>query len=300
MMEFLQKFAAVEIQADCRITEMDKNYCEQHQKAYETALSSFQELAFFWEDMKKAQQELLGDSNSPFFHNYLVAHEGSSISRQLIDNHIQTLHVDFIMTLTQYFNFTYSVSVDASEISQVLLPKEPNDHLRRDYLERYKEYTAQMQSLIVRYQDVVDQIILQLDGRSFSEQAFFELFSKCHSAAWTSSTQKPQFEQRKDTICFTGIFCRLKYASSNIWELSNSMKDILRGLAHFETASYGVTPAEFSPLLGSEGTKELVVEFPTCEKVKLIKLFKNNRVDLKFHSPQFAEQFISKYLGAVS
>jgi len=76
MMEFLQKFAAVEIQADCRITEMDKNYCEQHQKAYETALSSFQELAFFWDDMKKAQQELLGDSNSPFFHNYLVAHEG--------------------------------------------------------------------------------------------------------------------------------------------------------------------------------------------------------------------------------
>ena len=99
MMELLQKFAAVEIQADCRITEMDKDYCVQHQKAYETALSSFQELAFFWEDMKKAQQELLGDSNSPFFHNYLVAHEGSSISRQLIDNHIQTLHVDFIMTL---------------------------------------------------------------------------------------------------------------------------------------------------------------------------------------------------------
>ena len=66
-MELLQKFAAVEIQADCRITEMDKDYCVQHQKAYEAAISSFQELAFFWEDMNKAQQELLGDSKSPFF-----------------------------------------------------------------------------------------------------------------------------------------------------------------------------------------------------------------------------------------
>ena len=31
-----------------------------------------------------------------------------------------------------------------------------------------------------------------------------------------------------------------------------------------------------------------------------ISIVKNNRVDLKFHSPQFAEQFVNKYLGAVS
>ena len=57
-MELLQKFAAVEIQTDHRITETDKDYCEQHQKAYEAAISSFQELAFFWEDMNKVQREL--------------------------------------------------------------------------------------------------------------------------------------------------------------------------------------------------------------------------------------------------
>ena len=45
-MELLQKFSAVEIQANHRITEMDKDYCERHQKAYEAAISSFQELAF--------------------------------------------------------------------------------------------------------------------------------------------------------------------------------------------------------------------------------------------------------------
>ena len=72
-MELQQEFAAVEIQADHRITEMDRDYCSLHQKAYETAIVSFQELSFFWEDMTKAQQELLGDSNSPFYHNYLVS-----------------------------------------------------------------------------------------------------------------------------------------------------------------------------------------------------------------------------------
>lgn len=38
----------------------------------------------------------------------------------------------------------------------------------------------------------------------------------------------------------------------------------------------------------------------SSEKVKQIKLLKNNRVDLKFRSPEYAEQFVNKYLGVVS
>ena len=171
-MELLQKFAAVEIQADHRITEMDKEYCELHQKAYETAISSFQELAFFWADMNRAQTELLGDSEGPFYYDYLASRNGPSISQCLIDNHIKALHIDFIGNLTRHFNSTYQVSVESWEISQVLVPKEPDDDWRRDYPERYEKYREQIQALTIRYQDVVDQIILQLDGRSFSEQAF--------------------------------------------------------------------------------------------------------------------------------
>ena len=160
--------------------------------------------------MNKAQQELLGDSKSPFFHNYLVSHGGPSISQVSINNHIEALHIDFIMTLTRYFNSTYHVSVSPAEVSKVLLPEKPSGRWQDDYVEVNKECQTQMQSLIVRYQDVVDQIILQLDGRSFSDQAFFELFSKCHSAAWNSNTQKPKFERKKDTLCLNGYFCRFR------------------------------------------------------------------------------------------
>lgn len=124
-MELLQKFAAVEVQTDRRIAETDKNYCERHQKAYEAAISSFQELAFFWEDMNKVQQELLGGKESSFFYNYLASHNGPSISQAAINNHIEALHKDFIMNLTYYFNSAYHVSVESSEISGVLLPKKP-------------------------------------------------------------------------------------------------------------------------------------------------------------------------------
>ena len=59
-MELLQKFAAVEIQANHRITKTDKDYCEQHQKAYEAAITNFQELAFFCADMAAAQDGFHG------------------------------------------------------------------------------------------------------------------------------------------------------------------------------------------------------------------------------------------------
>ena len=298
-MELLQKFAAVEIQADHRITELDKEYCELQQKAYETAISGFKELAFFWEDMNTAQAELLGDSKSPFYHNYLASHDGPSISQQSIERHIEALHINFIMYLTSYFNSTYHVSVESAEISKVLLPEKPEGRWRDDFEEVSKKYREQMQTLTVRYQDVVDQIILRLDGRSFSEQAFYELYSKCHSAAWNAHEQKPKFERKKDTICFTGYFCRFRGWPYDGWEVENEMKNILWGLAHFETDSYRVVPLGFSDLFGYHDIKEPVVEFPSCEKVKQVKLFKNNRVDLKFRSPEYAEQFISKYLGAV-
>lgn len=298
-MELLEKFAAVEVLADNRITETDKEYCEQHQKAYETAISSFKELALFWEDMNAEQQRLLGDKNSPNFYNYLASHDGLSISQQAIERHIESLHMDLIMTLTRYFNTTYHVTVDSSEVSGALLPAKPERSRLSDQLEASKKYHEQMQSFTIRYQDIVDQIILWLDGRSFSEQAFHELYTKCHKAAWNTYKQESEFTQRKDTIQFSEHFCRMKGWPYNGWEIYDSLKDILYGLAHFETGSYRVLPEGFSTLLGYYEVKESVVEFPFCKKVKQLKLFKNGRVDLKFSSPEYATQFINKYLGTV-
>lgn len=301
-MDLLEKFSIVEVQADDRITENDKHYCETQQKAYETAISNFMELSFFWSDMEAAQRELLGEKNS---HRYLSSRNGPSISQKSIEQHIKSLHHDFILNLVWYFNSAYHVSVDSSEVAGAILPKDPQEHWRGNYreLEKLEElcaaYKEQMQSLTVRYQDVVDQIIFRLDGRTFAERAFQELYTKCHNAAWNPYDQKPKFQRKKDTISFSGYFCRFRDWPYDGWEIEDSMQEILRGIAHFETDSYGVLPMGFSGLLGYNNVKEPVIEFPTCEKVKQMKLFKNNRVDLKFSSPEFAERFIDKYLGAV-
>lgn len=295
-MNFLQKITAMEIQPDDRISESDRSYCERHQKAYEAAISSFKELSFFWSDMESVQRELLGEKE---YRKYLTSREGPPVSQDLIERHIKALHHSFISDLVRHFNSTYHVSVDLAEVAGTLLPKEPEEHWRAGYKEQCTAYHEQIQSLTVRYQNVVEQVILQLDGRTFTERAFQELYDKCHSAAWNTHKREPKFECRKDTISFIGYFCRFKGWPYNGWELDNGMQDILWGAAHFETGSYGVLPYGFSRLFAHHEMKEPTVEFPACEKVKQMKLFKNNRVDLKFYSPEYAEQFVGKYLGTV-
>ena len=298
-MELLEKFAAVEVRADNRIAQDDKEYCERHQKAYEAAISGYKKLSSLWEKLNHAQQELLGDHDSKSFYNYLESREGPSISQVSIERHIAALHVDFIAHLVGYFNRTYNVSVDSTEVVDALLPKKPADRWRDNYLEDSEAYHKQMQSLTVRYQDVVEQIIVRLDGRSFSEQAFHELHSRCQSAAWDNHEKKPKYERKKDTIRFVGYYCRFRGWPYDGWEVTDSMKDILRGVAHYETGLHNVFPIGFSCVTSYREIEEDVVEFPTCDKVKQMKLFKNNRVDIKFSSPKYAEEFISQYLGTV-
>ncbi len=105
-MNLLEKFAAVEIKADDRITEADRAFCEKNQAAYEAALVCFKELAFFWNDMVGQQTELLGGRNQTFFHNYLTSKDGPNISLESIGRHTRSLHASFIETITRYFNAT--------------------------------------------------------------------------------------------------------------------------------------------------------------------------------------------------
>lgn len=297
-MKPLDKSAAAEAKVDNRISESDIFYCEQHQAAYETAIGNFKELASFWANAEAVQKEFLGEWSDPFFHNYLASRDGPSISNMSIERHIASLHIDFIMTLTSYFNSSYHVTVDSVKISSALLPEKPKRCGVGSEAVKEKKYLEQMQDMTVCYQDVVDQIILQLDGLSFSERAFRELRTKCHNAAWERNRQSARYIQKKDTICFCYClsFCTYDSLFGGYWKLVDGMKDILRGAAHFETGSYNVYPLGFSDLLDRWNLDIDLVNFPTCEKLRQLKMFKNGRVDLKFASAELAGEFINKYL----
>ena len=65
-MDLLTKFETIEVKADARISEVDRNFCAAHQAAYENARTSLAELGFIWNDMLNQQRELLTLSSSRF------------------------------------------------------------------------------------------------------------------------------------------------------------------------------------------------------------------------------------------
>lgn len=298
-MDLLAKFGTVEVKADHRIAETDRFFCEQHQAAYEAAILTYQELSYIWAEMEKQQQDLLGDKDGRFYHNYLTSHNGPHISERQITDHVEHLHKDFIDVLTDHFCRTYAVTVSKEAVEEALLPEKPQTSARVDF-KAWETYHETMQNLTIRYEAVVDQVILRLDGRSFAEQAFYELREKCHKAAWNHYQNKPEFERKKDVIRFYDRFCIFKtWPYDNEFEISDGMKSILYAAAHFESGSCSVLPPGFSELLGYRYQKTDTHDFTGCEKIKRMKMFKNGRVDLRFASAEDAETFVKTYLGEV-
>ena len=298
-MDLLQKFAGIEIKKDARITEADRHFCQAHQAAYDNAKDSLQELLCFWEDAQNQQAELLaGTDTSPSF--YIGSRGNITLSRADILNQISSRHSLFIGQLVSFFNKTYHLSLSIAEIEHSLIPDKPDDRWTDDYKDRVKAYAEAMQALSVRYTDVLDQIFLYTDGRELSEQALHELKEKCHEAAWNSSTGQARFTLKKCTLLLNGYFCSFhdRYGGG-CWEPAQKTSDILRGIAHFETGSFSCMSHRISSIIQGYNLSSDFYEFDGCEKVLSLKMYKNQRVDIKFSTESYARQFISEYLGDI-
>lgn len=292
-MDLLSKFDSVAVTPDGRISAEDKALCAAHQAAYDAARASLEKLIQTWEAMQAEQQAALeGTGSSP--DQYLIS--GSlSISASAIREQIASLHAKLIRSLVRHFNETYHISIQAYSIEENLLPPKPDWYGSSS--EQKDAYKKQLQSLSLRSSQIVEQIIAQLDGRSLSEQALHELKSNCHRAAWSTYRGEPEFVLNKNVIRFSyGCSYETLYSA---WQLTDNMKTILRGLAHYETGSFSVTPHSLANLFGYNWFKNDLVVLPSCHKAVKLRMFKNRRVDLTFAETGFARKFAEGYLGPV-
>lgn len=195
--------------------------------------------------------------------------------------------------LVRYFNEAYHVAVDGEDICKSILPKEPTNCTKAEAA----HYREQIQTLTVPYQSVMEQIILRLDGRSFSEQALHEICERCHRAAWNIQKHIPKFEVAKGTIHFLNHFSNYECGICERWKLTDDMREILRGAVHFETGSYHSFPQGVPELLDGKSITVDFIDWPSGEKIRGLKMFKNGRVDLKFSNGELAGEFAHKYLG---
>lgn len=293
-MDVLEKLLAVQPTRDERITDEDRRFCEAHQKAYQQAREGLQSLLKQWEDLQAGQSEALREaSHSEDSCISYVYVEG--VNAEDFRNAFERLPSSLIERLVRYFNSTYHVQIDGEPIKKCLLPK-VRDRYDRTEKER-EEYHAKMQALSLRYVDVLEQIFLQLGSRTFAERALDELKEKCHAAAWNSNNGEAEFLLRKDILQLTSYACSCdSWFHPPRWELPNATKEILRGIAHFETGVYGQYPESMSDVMGYHTYYNLHIFFD-CKKVQQLKMYKNGRVDIRFTSKEYAEQFVAEYLG---
>lgn len=286
-MSFLSKFSAVEVKSDTRISESDKRFCEAHQQAYENAISLLYELKFIWEGMLASQKEILQPVGEKSYQQYLVDGSNLSLSLPEIQKQIRHTHEVLIEKIVDHFSSIYTISLSRSDVKKALLPESPGDRWSSHYEERLEKYEQEIENLKLHYDQIIEQIFLQTDGKGLWEQAEYQLKERCREGA--SSWGSPDYTIKKHTIQFS----RAVHGDRSLY---NSTKDILRGLAHFETGQLGVIPRDFTCLFDYRLPWE-TFECDDCKKVKKIRAFLNGRLDIRFTEDAYAVQFAKEYLG---
>ena len=295
-MNALEKLQAVQISADNQISEADRRFCKAHQSAYKEAKDMLSELKYIWEDALNRQHQLLEpyETSRYTLDKYISV---PNFSVRDIEQRLENIHRVFINNLVDHFNSVYKVSLDSQEITDTLLPQKPKSDCFSPNTEAVDEYEKMMRSMTVEHKDVLDQIFIQLGGRTFLERALDEIKEACHKAAWCTYSGKAEYELKNDAVRFT-YGCQFSDLFEK-WELTDSMKKILRGLAYFESEILGYYPAAIENLLGYSRLEDPSVEFTSYTKLHSLRMFKNGRVDVKFKNKNYADKFASEYLGLV-
>ena len=299
-MDILSKFSTVEVKPIQRITDTEQKYCAAQQRAYEAAKVVLSKLKLFWEDALQTQEQILSETETANNY-YLTDYDTLNISEEKIQSQYDQLHISFIQRLIYYFNHLYNISLSYTDIADKLIPQAPKynspyEKKEERYLKEYEIYKTKLSKLSLTADSILEEIFSQMDGRGLAEQALFELKSRCHDAAWSSYHKTPNYKLQKDVLRFTEYACSHSSYSSSPWELCNGLKNILRGIAHFETDTFSYIPGEILRLLAYSYPYDLTT-FTDCQKVKQLKMFKNGRVDIKFENADLAKEFAENYLG---
>ena len=302
-MSLMEKFSAVEIKADNRISEDDKAFCLRQQEAFDKAGPALQKVA---EAMAAAKAEQAGilTADEDFIDRYV----GGDCNVDDVYDTMKKRNLTFISTVVNYFSHKYSVELDKHEIEEHLIPtgpKEPNLPWGgyRSMSEKDK-FEQSLRTLPLRYEQVVDEIFVQLGGFSFQERAMNEFLRLCwdrsHHRNWRSDQYEEEFEIKNDVLRLTGswVYCdENKWMSNPVPEYkpSQSLTTILDALVHYEVGKFK-GGAQWFPELFKYDTQENQFEIAYMSKIKNIKLFKNGRVDIKFRSAAFVQEFVEQYL----
>lgn len=208
-----------------------------------------------------------------FYREHLCSNKYFNTKR-LIDHEearMKDLVSTFITDIFNHFRCSYSITVETRKI------------------EKKYDHT-------VTYQEIVDEIILQMDGLNFKERAAEEIRNKVQSLIY-----KPEDRVKVKSNCvrITNFlwFDELEYTQPRNARIENLDK-LLSAIEYFESGAYSPRETIKEIINGSSYRQDWFDEFSfeTMEKFNSFKCFKNGSIQLKFASSELAVQFAKEYL----
>ncbi|MEK5183166.1 hypothetical protein [Paenibacillus sp. FSL P4-0288] len=233
------------------------------------------------EEDRKVCESLQKDFNEAirYVQMYLKFYNEHSCSNQyfrtgrLIENEeerLSTLADLFITDIVNHFRISYSITVEKGK-----------------FVNKY-DYK-------VTYQEIVDEIILQLDGLNFKERAAEEIRNKIQSRIYRPE-EKVKVKSNNIRI---SDFLRFDFLFSKPQNTRNdSLKDLLFAVEYFESESSSPREEFKNIYQGNSYRNDWFDEFifESMNKFKSFKCFKNGSIQLKFASSELAVQFAKEYL----
>lgn len=323
-MSIMDKFSAVEIKADNRISAEDKAFCQRQQEAFDKSGVALQKLADLMDTIVAEQKAIFADKEDEIG-GYLASYNHHVEGVYKV---IKSRNETFINNIVHYFAGKYMVDLDGHVIREHLIPAKPKEpdssgHYRRlsdeelnDYEAKMKAYKAEqdaweqtLRTLPLRYGQIVDEIFVQLGGFSFEERAMNEFLQRTWDAChYSYENTRCNIKKGDERFEIKNAILRLPYGCScdeNKWmkhpvpefKPTEDLVTLLDALAWFQCGRMN-EGFLWIPDLGNRWsrTKENVIYTRNMSKVESIKLFKNGRVDIKFRSAAFAQEFAEQCL----
>ena len=272
--DILSKFDNIEINNNSRISADDEEFCIVEQEQYNIAITMMLNLM---EEIKKSSgMDLLNGKwyEEKSSNKYLDSYKLKEIVL-IIDGIKQT----FIDKITYHFSNKYNVTIK-------------KERMQKNY------------GYDITYNNIIDDIILQLDGFTFTEKAIKELKDKTRTTYSYSDYRKTSnMSIKNNKVIIDG---RYAYKDSiwNQYRLNGDFGKIFTALYHFEN---GTMPTDGTELhnryCGYANEKNEnnydKYEITTLTKATAIKFFKNGKLEIEFKSNQYATYFAKEYLGYI-
>ena len=269
--DVLNKFDNLEIENIDKIEKEDKEFCEEEQLQYNVAITI---LNNFISNFEKVSGINLFDSGK-----HRVESKNKYFDWYKFDKVAELTNETkkkFINNIIWYFEKKYNITINNESV--------------------IKKY-----DFSITYDNILDEILIQLDGYSFKEKALKEIKEKMRSLIENRSYNKLTVKNNK--VIITNFYCLdswdVKYGTCKIsYNYRDNFDILFTALSHFEQNATKNTYSGMMQKVNEYKNDDLFKEHTLlCIKAESIKLFKNGKIEIKFLSNGQAQQFAKEYCG---